>query len=339
MRTTLIIIIALTFTALPAARGDDDFIEITPAMRETIARGLKYLASAQAEDGSYGSSNYGRHVGITSLACLAFMADGNLPQRGPYGEHVQRGLRFVINHAQPSGLIAADTSHGPMYGHGFATLLLAEAYGANADGRTREALVKSVRLIVNTQNHQGGWRYQPVPQQADISVTICQVMALRAARNAGISVPRQTMDRATTYVRRCQNPTDGGFKYMLNSGGSQFARSAAGVAALYYRGDEQVGRQDPAIERGLEYLMKLKRGSEGRGFASHYFYGHYYASQAMYFAGDEYWPDWFSWIREQLIARQDEQGKWMSAHGEAYGSAMALLVLQVPNRLLPIFEK
>ncbi|MAE66021.1 MAG: hypothetical protein CMJ18_17250, partial [Phycisphaeraceae bacterium] len=171
-------------------------VEITPALRESVQKGLGYLASIQADDGSYGTQRYGRHVGITSLACLAFMADGHLPQRGEFGRHVERGLDFVVRHAQESGLVAADTSHGPMYGHGFATLFLAEIYGTTQDVRVREALIKAVRLIVATQNHEGGWRYQPVPQQADISVTICQVMALRAARNSGLSVPRETIDRA-----------------------------------------------------------------------------------------------------------------------------------------------
>ena len=60
-------------------------------------------------------------------------------------------------------------------------------------------------------------------------------MALRAARNAGIQVDKAVIDRAVEYVRRSQNP-DGGFRYMLNSGGSAFARSAAGLSALLYDG-------------------------------------------------------------------------------------------------------
>ena len=73
-----------------------------------------------------------------------------------------------------------------MYGHGFATLFLAEVYGMHPDPDLRQKLVKAVKLIINTQNDEGGWRYQPERREADISVTICQVMALRAARNAGI---------------------------------------------------------------------------------------------------------------------------------------------------------
>jgi Prenyltransferase and squalene oxidase repeat len=314
--------------------GGAGFVEITPQTRLAVQRGLAYLAQAQAEDGSFGSARFPRHVGITALACLAFMADGHVPGRGEYGRNVQRGLEFVLDNATESGLIAADTSHGPMYGHGFATLFLGEVYGMTGDARTREALLKAIRLIVTTQNPEGGWRYQPRPFDADLSVTICQVMALRSARNAGLSVPKETIDRAIAYIRQSQNPADGGFKYMLNSGGSAFPRSAGAVASLYYAGVYD----DDALTKGLTYLQ---RGTDNIAFRAggHYFYGHYYAAQAMFLAGGEHWEKWFPQIREQLVTRQLADGSWSSGQGEPYGTSMSLLILQIPNRLLPIFQK
>jgi len=308
--------------------------EITEPMQEAIGRGLRYLAEAQQEDGSFGSDRYGRHVGITALACMAFMADGHLPGRGRWGPVVAGGLDFVLESAQETGLIAAETSHGPMYGHGFATLFLAESLGQVQDPRIREALRKAVRLIVDTQNEEGGWRYHPVPVDADISVTITQVMALRAARNAGIAVPRSTVERAVDYVRRCQDPSSGGFRYMLRSGGPAFPRTAAGIATLYYAGVYE----DEAIEEGLDYMMQYRPGA-GRRVSNHYYYGHYYAAQAAFLAGGSYWAQWFPAAREQLLARQGADGAWQAGAGRAYGTAMALLVLQVPSRYLPIFER
>lgn len=333
---SVLLIPGLQAPAVAQHSGDSgvDFVEITEASRQSVERGLVYLAQAQQDDGSYGSNRFERHVGITSLACLAFMADGHMPGRGEYGPNVQRGLDFVLNHATESGLIVADASHGPMYGHGFATLFLGEIYGMTGDERTREALLKAVRLIVTTQNPEGGWRYQPRPFDADISVTICQVMALRSARNAGLSVPKETIDRAIAYVRQCQNPADGGFKYMLNSGGSAFPRSAAGVAALYYAGVYE----DDALNKGLTYL---ENGAQNTTFGAggHYFYGHYYAAQAMFLAGGEHWERWCPRVREQLVAAQLADGSWSSGHGGPYGTSMSLLILQIPNRLLPIFQK
>lgn len=311
----------------------ESFTEITPALERAVEKGLAFLATQQQSDGSFGFERYGRHAGITSLAALAFMSHGDMPGRGRYGGEVRRALNFVLRHVKESGLVAADTSHGPMYGHGFATLFLAEIYGQSSDTRVREALVKAVRLIIKTQNDEGGWRYQPVAKEADLSVTICQVMALRAARNAGIKVGKDTIDRAVEYVRRCQN-ADGGFRYMINAGNSAFPRSAAGVATLNYAGIYS----GQALDRGLAYLLEHLPGG-GRN-TPHYFYGHYYGVQAMFLAGGEHWRLWFPAIRGELLElQQGTTGAWEGQAGKAYGTAMALIILQVPYRYLPILQK
>ena len=309
--------------------------ELPPGARMSISRGLTWLASTQASDGSYGrTSNYGRHVGLTALSGMAFVSDGSVPGRGPYARNVEECVRFILSCAGESGLLAAETSHGPMYGHGFATLFLAEVHGMSESPKLDEALHKAVRLIVNTQNHQGGWRYQPVRNDADIYVTICQVMALRAARNVGVFVPKSTIDSAIEYVRQSQND-DGGFKYMLTSGTSAFARSAAGVAALQYAGLYR----DRTVERGLEYVDGFLPGRPDSKNLGHYFYGHYYAAQAMFQAGEQRWGRWYPAIRDELLSRQDPEGFWRGQAGTEYGTAMALIILQMPNRLLPIFQK
>ncbi len=312
--------------------------EMNPELDAGVRRGLEALAKMQNTDGSFGRGRYGRHVGITSLCALAFMADGHLPDRGRYGEVVRRALDFVLAGATETGLLAAETSHGPMYGHGFATLFLGEIYGMNpSDDRVRDALGRAVRLIVDSQNEEGGWRYNPVPIDADVSVTICEIMALRSARNAGIKVPRQTIDKAVEYVRECQNP-DGGFRYMSQPGGSAWPRTAAGVASLFYAGIYE----DDAIEKGLDYLVTTAfpgRGMVGPGSA-HYFYGQYYSVQAMYLAGGEWWSEWWPAIRTELLNRQSAGGGWMDHQiGDAYATAMGLIVLQMPKRYLPIFQK
>lgn len=320
--------------------------EITEALQERIDAGLRALSDIQAEDGSFPVARFQKHVGITSLACIAFMADGNLPGRGRYGEQVERGLDFVLSNAQETGLLAGDdVSHGPMYGHGFATLFLGEVYGMTKGGgdversrRLHDALVRACRLIIESQNDEGGWRYNPTPVDADISVTICQIMALRAARNAGIEVPKETIDHAVEYVRQCQ-ADDGGFRYQLGRGGSAWPRSAAGVASLFYAGVYE-GEE---IDKGLEYLRSAALpggpGAAQPGAASHYYYGHYYAAQAMFLAGGDRWDEWWPAIRDELMDEQLEGGTWRDVYGDAYATAMALIVLQMPNRYLPIFQK
>jgi squalene cyclase len=307
----------------------------TPAAQGSIERGLAWLARQQHDDGSFGTGSYDGNVAVTALGGMAFMAGGSTPDRGPYGRPVSRTLDYLLANAQPSGFIVAprSPSRGPMYGHGFATLFLAECYGMSPRAELREALAKAVKLIVNTQNKDGGWRYFPRRDDADISVTICQVMALRAARNAGFHVPKESIERCIEYVKRCQN-ADGGFRYQLEPSESGFGRTAAGVVAL-----NSAGIYDSAeVRKGLAYLMRYLPPS-GLVAEAYYEYAHYYAAQAMWHAGGEHWSRWYPAIRDELIARQRPEGFWLSSVCVDYGTSMACIILQMPNNELPIFQR
>ncbi len=310
---------------------------LTAPTRKAIADGLSYLASRQNDDGSLGGTGNSRNVAVCGLTGMAFMSAGHMPGRGPYGKQVTRSVDYILANCNDSGFISAPgaATHGPMYGHGFATLFLAEVYGMSPNMGVRDKLASAVKLIVNTQNSEGGWRYQPQRREADLSVTICQVMALRAAKNAGIYVPPETIDRCTDYVKRCQNP-DGGFMYMLSQPGtSAFPRSAAGIVSLYSAGIYD----GPEIQKGLEYLGQFTPGSETRNRENHFFYGQYYGVQAMWHAGGEHWTSWYPAIQKMLLARQRDDHSWFDIICAEYGTAMACLILQMPNSHLPIFQK
>jgi hypothetical protein len=327
-----------------SARADDTFQtstvgsgpiadEITPELRDRVRRGLHWLATNQGDDGSI-SSGGGDNVGITALAGIALLADGNLPNNGTYGKQIDKLLNYVLQNCQESGLIASNGYGSPMYGHGFATLFLAEIYGESPRDDVKEKLQAAVRVIVQSQNNEGGWRYQPVPADADTSVTCAQVMALRAARNAGIKVPKLTIDRAIDYVKRAQE-SDGGFSYMLNSRGSGFPRSAGCCALLYYAGVYS-GKE---INNGIKYISNFAPGSPAIATEYHYYYGYYYATQAMFMAGGDAWKNFWPAMKKDLIAKQQPDGSWAGEAGPAYASSMALIILQIPNRYLPILEK
>ena len=104
---------------------------ITSKTTAAIDRGLAYLATRQNDDGSLQGTSYGRNVGVCGLVGMAFLAQGSTPGRGPYGRQVRRCVDYLLSHAEPSGFIVAQgsVSHGPMYGHGFATLFLTQVYG------------------------------------------------------------------------------------------------------------------------------------------------------------------------------------------------------------------
>ena len=303
---------------------------------KAIRHGLDFLKDRQDERGSFGDRGYRGGVAVAGLCGLAFMAHGSTPGRGPFGREVNRCVLFILRGTREDGFIVArgDQDHRRMYGHGFATLFLAQVYGMTTDPRVRSALASAVRLIVESQNEEGGWRYEPLSRDADLSVTICQVMALRAARDAGIYVPQKIIDRCTQYVTACHNP-DGGYSYQLTQRGvSAFSRTAAGVVALYNAGIYS----GPEIEKSLGYLEQFHPDRETSQI-QYFFYGHYYAVQAMWHAGGHRWARWYPAICRRLTSRQQTNGSWSDQICDEYGTAMACIILQMPNNFLPILQR
>ncbi|QDU84630.1 Prenyltransferase and squalene oxidase repeat protein [Planctomycetes bacterium Pla163] len=360
----------------PVTTGVDDqraayeSVTITPEQVDAIRRGLAWLAAQQQADGSWQGKvgyklnsgyNYDAdtgHVGVTSLALMAFLAGGHLPGRGEYGTTVERGLEFVLGASGDDGYITHAGTR--MYSHAFATLFLAEVYGMTRREDVKRSLQKAVDFIVDVQNAEGGWRYEPFAPESDMSIVVCQVLALRAARNIGIRVPKSTVDRAADYVissaitessgsRRGGYMYDevGAFHYQKGSmSRSSFPLTAAGVTALHGLGIYS----DDAIRQGLDYLRR-EMGDFNRSFGGrrggHYFfwYGHYYGVQAMYTAGTNgginYWRPYFMELRDELLGMQREDGAWTNevGPGDAFGTAMACLILEIPYRYLPIFQR
>ena len=328
---------------------------------DAVQRGLDYLQRTQTPQGDWRSDvgfklneryqvtvtanqqarKGGGHVGVSSLAILAFLAGGHVPGRGPYGDVIERGVRSVLRCVNPEdGYISQNGTR--MYSHAFATLCLAEIYGMTHQADLREKLQDAVDLIVKSQNKTGSWRYLPFATDSDMSITVCQVQALRAARNVGLRVPRSTIDRAIDYIKESairEGPEKGAFKYQAKTiTRSSFPLTAAGITALYGAGVYD----DEDIERGLQYLIR-NHDHLGEHYRNHYFYyyGHYYAVQAMFVAGGRYWQDYFPRIRQELLQRQEKDGSWANetGPGRAFGTAVACIILQIHKQYLPIFQR
>jgi prenyltransferase beta subunit len=303
---------------------------------EAICSGLSFLISQQNDDGTFRTAEQGRWVGVCSLAGLALLSRGVRSGVGTAGLALRRIAQYVLSQVQGSGFLSAlaHTSHGPMYDHGFGTLFLAEMLGTDDQLDIRPQLVNAVRLIRETQNQQGGWRYNPAPEDADLSVTVCQMMALRAARNSGLGVPKQTIDRAVDYIRRCQNP-DGGFMYQSRGGESRFPLTAAAVVALYSAGIYE-GKE---IDMAINYLTSNLAGNNSLERNNFFFYAHYYSAQAFWLRGGPQWDAWYQSLKKTLLGLRGARGGWFDYNSAEYGTAMACLILNMPRNLLPIFQR
>ena len=300
----------------------------------SIDRGLEYLVSKQKADGSWHNNN-----AVNALAILAMLGRGHVPGRGPYRDALEKAKRYLLATQKENGYL----SFNQMYEHGLATLALAELYGTDPDPKVEEGLRKAIDLIVKCQSAAGGWRYAPAPNDQDMSVTVMQVVALRAANNAEVPVPSQTIEKAIAYVKSCAHPS-GGYAYQAG-GGPTPQVSAAGVLCLHLLGKGD----DPTIPKALEYLQKLPAQWDP-GPIQYFYYFHYYAIQANYHAGGKQWDEWHPKVRELLLGRQNSDGSWDLPPGMAenegtvgpnkvYATAMACLVLEIYTHYLPAYQR
>jgi hypothetical protein len=337
----------LSLAALPArhVQAQDPLVrlgtEVSPEVRLTYQRGLQYLANAQQDTGSWSGQQEGS--GITGLCLMAFLAHGEDPNFGPYGVNIGRAVRRII--------LSQDASTGyipnSMYHHGFAMLALAESYGSIDESmlwdqalpvaRQRsigEALQLAVRCAVTAQNQNplGAWRYSPTSHDADTSISGAVLVGLLAARNAGIQVPDQSIDRALEFFRGSTS-NDGSVSYTGGAGRAANSMNRSAIATLVFA----VGKKtDWEQFRATSRYITSQLGHHERPYP---FYFRYYMSQALFQADVEAWAQWKQDNARTLRDLQQEDGSFASSYGPAYGTAMALLSLALDFRFLPIYER
>lgn len=335
MKNLILLIIAVclpmqAFGKRPDKEGFifDAFVKMDESSIKAIGKAQKWLASSQKSDGSWGGQGESKNCGVAAFCIMALMCGGNVPGEGKYAKEIGMGIQFLLNQQRESGVIYGQKKHAVMYQHALAVLALTEAYGMTRNPRIRTAIIKGINLIVETQHPEGGWRYNPKIEKGDISVTVMQVMALKAAVEAGIYVPDDSMKKAIKFIKGCYNPKEKGFAYMKGSGGStKFARTGAGLVSLLTVGLHK----DPTLPDIVQYLMK--KGDPNK-HENHYWYGHYYMSVGLYHYGGPAWKAYYPKIKKKIL-KDWSKGRYQ----EALSTAWAIMILGVPYRYLPIYQR
>ena len=311
-------------------------------VRDIYAKGLAYLVAQQKPAGDW-SSSHGAAAGVTGICCMALLSSGEDPNFGAYAEPLRRGLRFILRAQNERTGFFSGSGGKSMYEHGFATLALAEAYGAvddqllqeGADGKTVPALASALELAVRciltsqNQNPHGAWRYSPTTDDEDTSVSGACLVALFAARNAGIEVPDENVKKALDYYER-STFADGTVAYSGGmGGGTSSARTA--ISCLVFA----LGKQkDTASHRDtLKNLVDSRVMTDGFG---HKYYTRYYVAQAL-FQGD--FEAWSRWNRENTQTIRGEQKEDGCIGEDPYSTGMSLLSMALTFRFLPIYER
>ena len=319
---------------------------VPPAVRSINDRSLRYLVNTQLTDGSWPGSRNG--AGITGICVMALMASGEDPDYGPYAPNIRKALRNMISKQDTRSGYMGTSGHASMYHHGFATLALSEAYGAvdenllwkdsNVPANRRrtisEALELAVRCALTAQekNPWGAWRYSPQARDADTTVAGTVLMGILGARNAGIEIPNESINKALNFFQTC-TIKGGGVSYTPSgSHGDGMTRSA--IATLVYAIGKR--KDTPEYKSTSEYIKRRANYNVG----NHYmFYTLYYMAQALFQSDLEAWQSWNERTIERLQKMQQPDGSFNSSYGKAYGTGMAVLTLALNYRLLPIYER
>ena len=361
--------------AAPDASAQSDPAELDPVLADpernaevnhAVERGLRYLASTQQRSGAWvGDVGHKRmdsylvfsdrdgqeldgsgHIGVTGLCGLAFLADGQVPGRGRYSDTIGAALDYVLAHQNEFGYLTDSETR--MYSHAFATLFLSQVHGMASHRRVEveAALRKAVQFIEETQDPRtGAWRYSPFTTEADLSVTVCQVQSLRAARNTGIHVSVSCIDRVLQYLEDSRiehGRYQGAFYYKIYGTAAHtktsFTVNAAAITSLHSAGVYDESRYGAAVD----YLaMNYESVSARYPYHFYFWYGNYYASQAMHKVGGPRWERYWTALRDDLLRRQNGDGSWDNSvgPGDEFSTAVACLMLRVPAQYLPIFQR
>lgn len=327
-----------SFAQLPEIRSG----EVIPRdVREMYDRGLEFLVRTQSEEGDWQTNHRG--AGVTGMAVMCFLASGEDPNFGKYAGNIRRALRSMILQQNPS----TGYFGGSMYHHGFATLALAEAYGAVDDRnlwgsaeRDRASIGQSLELAVRAaitsqkSNPLGAWRYSPTGSDADTSVAGAVLMGLLAARNAGLEVPDEAVDRAINYFVK-MTAKSGQVAYSGGIGGFDESLARISIATLVYA---IARRKDlPQFKATLSYLTdRLRGGSSGHGGAE---YQHYYQAQALFQGDFEAWQKWNKNLIREIKQSQSDDGSIEGSQGTYVSTTLSLLAIAVNYRFLPIYER
>lgn len=340
MKYTWILIVALGAALVSPSAGTaakPDQKEV----RRAVTRGLDWLASRQTRSGGW-SAKGGRYpTAMTALAGMALLAEGSTTTQGKYRKQIVRTVSYLTARSRTNGLIGTNNDDRYTYGHGFSMLFLSQVLGEEEDIYRRKELVdvltRAVEFTGRAQTEAGGWGYVSAKDGHGFdegSTTITQVQGLRSCRNAGIPVPREIIDKAVAYIRKCTLP-DGGVQYSSKGGGARPAISAAAIACLFNAGEYD----DDYVPKLLSYCKKNLANISSHGFG-HWHYAHYYYSQVLYREGGKSWDDYRDEIQIRLLKEIGPEGSWSQGYiGEVYTTSINLTILQLENAALPIYQR
>ncbi len=351
---------ALALAGAAPARGE----ELPAKYQEAVTKGLDWLARQQFPDGHWEAQGGQYPVAMTALGGMAFLMEGSTLREGKYQVPIRKAVDWYLRRSQPNGLLGNPASNMEggryMYGHGYALMFLACVYGEEDDPDRRhkleDVLTRAVQFTGRSQSSTGGWNYISGADTGNDaghegSVTIVQVQSVRAARNAGIVVPKEIIDKSYKYLREATDAS-GGVQYQLGGGGATGPLTAQAIACLFSAGQYD----DPYVKKWLTFCQRtIPVDRSGVDRFGHYEYTHYYYAQVAYMLGEDgfarlfptsspserlTWSKYKANVFDSLVSRQGADGGWTSGYiGTVYSTCCFLSILQLDKAALPLYQR
>jgi len=329
-------------------------------VNQALIKALDWLASKQQKSGSWP----GYEEAFTGLSLMAFI--GAKCVEKDYSVHIQGAINYLKSKYRPSSTFpegSRDAANnggalgsGSMYEHAIATLGLIEALVDLNDPSLEPIAQDAVNLILRSQNtehkpealggpfkpenqHYGGWRYNSGSTTSDLSVSGWQILTLKAAVNAGFSIPDYVFPAAAKFVRSLHGEADGSFRYdSPGDTGDSCARAGMGALSLQLCGFPQDPAVSPALRFMQDHAPRWNIEQPGGGYPFYYWY---YGTRAMFLSGGDDWRIWKDWICRFLVDHQNQDGSWDGARNEerldVYRVALGALMLEFCCGHVPIY--
>jgi len=342
---------------------------------QALKDGLEWLRWHQSAEGLWDSDGFSANcgkigastcsdpgeanndIGMTGIALLAFLGDGNTTREGPYKDNVARGIKWLKEEQDPdTGLFGGRIGHAFIYNHAIATLATCEAYYFSQSPLIKTTAQRAAEYIMLARNPYSAWRYDVPPSgESDTSVTGWMVFALKSAEEAKLKVDRESFVGALSWIDEVTDPATGRVGYdSIGSASSRVTRindhfneqrgesmTAVGLLCRFFLGQDP--DKTPIMQKHADLLAASlpKWDADPAAKEGTDFYYWYYGSYAMYqMGGDKYWEKWNKAMKTAVVDSQrrdgDEKGSWDAkvdpwgyAGGRVYTTALGVLCLEV----------
>lgn len=335
---------------------------------DAIKSGLAWLAKHQSAEGRWRSDGFDQRcppddkcggkglasndIGVTGLALLAFLGDGNTHRTGPYKAIVEKAASWLVAQQGDSGLIGQPGTLTSAYNHAIATMALAELSGLGGSKVLRPTVQKAVDYIQKARNPYKVWRYHPRDGDNDSSVTGWMVSALTSAKSFGYKVDKKAFAYSLAWYSEVTDPNTGQVGYTkLGEGSSRPAGMAArfpatktealtalGLCCRIFMG--QTPEKEPILRASADRLLEKVPVWTDDGSIDFFYW--YFGSLATYQMGRKWWKGWKKGMEQALTQHQvqkrhakgswDPVGVWGSQGGRVGTTALAVMCLQVYYR-------